>query len=1072
MGVVAKDVAPVRKVIHWYALTSANDFPQRDPRDWQLLGSNDRGKTWSTLDVRKGEVFAGRQQRSVYRVSNPSSYEMYRLQIDEVRDASAANSIQLAELELMELSKDDHGPTPIFSDEISSRGENPPGETVANLFDGRIETKWLDWLTNNPRRGSWIQWRYESRGSSTITNIRQLLDLHAGTASGFEVRLPAVVAQPAAEGGAWLIDHTGWIQLADIPELSAMATGQKIILTGAVGWSGQRVRITNARAQASGAAPQPEPIRISAKQVLCLEDDLGWVEAEGQVKSVCATQNDYSFELQDDGWEVRVHFPRQVDATRIPREGAKVSVRGIVEGAFNESAQWDAAEIWVPNIDWMKPITAPEVVRGTAPQPLPAKHAASSSEVLTSVQQIRELTEKEMGARPRVKIRGIITEPHAEFMQDETSGIRLIFPVEDLRRQGSFSRCVQVDGAAELDANGNPVISVDALTILGPGKLPRPHRVSLNQLMSGHIDAQWIEVEGIVRSTDGAHLLLICDGQELMATLYRTPNAAVNEWVDGEVRARGVGVAARDDRGRIQGIHLIIPSQEDLAITQRPAEIARLPVRKIGTLLGLNGPRQYLHRIKVEGVVTSEEGGKFFLQDETGAAMAIFKQDVVLDAHFGGSLWLYRRTPSVPLERTPGEKLEPGDHIQVVGFPETHRYAPVLTEVEVSKVGSADRITPVPLTRAGIEYGGLDCTLVTLDGIVRGENTIGTTKVLALEWQGRTLQVLTPGSQDHFPPIALGSLLRVTGVCQVDPPPYTELGLGVGSVWVQTRDLNDLAVLARPSWWTLQRALMFMGGMAFVILAALIWIFGLRHQVKQRTAQLAAEIRLREQTEHNRALELERTRIAKDLHDDLGANLTQIVFLSERVDHASQDGQDAARWFNLIPATARRTIQSLDEIVWAVNPKHDSLESLANYMSQFAQEFLNLARVRCVLDVPTVLPPVPLSAEIRHNLLLATREALQNAVTHAAATEIRLSLKLEKGILNIAIIDNGKGFDPAAVQSSSNGLQNMTRRLASIGGSLEIKTERGKGTTILLSIPENVLPVRVIGGNGVLGQQS
>ena len=155
-----------------------------------------------------------------------------------------------------------------------------------------------------------------------------------------------------------------------------------------------------------------------------------------------------------------------------------------------------------------------------------------------------------------------------------------------------------------------------------------------------------------------------------------------------------------------------------------------------------------------------------------------------------------------------------------------------------------------------------------------------------------------------------------------------------------------------------------------------------------------------ERLEQKHAVEHERSRIAKDIHDDLGANLTQIVFLSQRVEDTSGDPTEFKRWIKLIPATARRTIQSLDEIVWAINPRHDSLESLANYLSQFASEHLTLAGIRCVLDVPTVVPPLELSAELRHNLVLAARESLQNAVSHAAATEVRVSLQLDEAGLD------------------------------------------------------------------------
>jgi len=274
-------------------------------------------------------------------------------------------------------------------------------------------------------------------------------------------------------------------------------------------------------------------------------------------------------------------------------------------------------------------------------------------------------------------------------------------------------------------------------------------------------------------------------------------------------------------------------------------------------------------------------------------------------------------------------------------------------------------------------------------------------------------------------------------------------------------------VLSRPAWWTVGRALTVMGAMALAMLAALVWVKELRRQVREQTARLSVEIQLHEQTERHRVLEQERGRIAKDLHDDLGANLTQIVFLSERVEVARHDGQDTTHWFDLIPATARRTIQSLDEIVWAINPRHDSLESLANYLSQFAQQHLALAGMRCVLDVPMVLPTMPLSADIRHNLLLTTREALQNAVTHAAATEVCLTLSLQAEGLTIAIADNGRGFTPAIVLPDGNGLQNMRRRLQSIGGQLEISSRPGLGTRVSLHVPHELLHGRVIGKPGV-----
>lgn len=271
-------------------------------------------------------------------------------------------------------------------------------------------------------------------------------------------------------------------------------------------------------------------------------------------------------------------------------------------------------------------------------------------------------------------------------------------------------------------------------------------------------------------------------------------------------------------------------------------------------------------------------------------------------------------------------------------------------------------------------------------------------------------------------------------------------------IWNEAGHALTLIVEPFPwqTWW-------FKTGVGVVLVAALI--VGVR-----RAERWKARLRL-ERLEQQHAVERERSRIAKDIHDDLGANLTQIVFLSQRADDSAHEAKDFRPWLQQIPATARRTIQSLDEIVWAINPKHDSLESLANYLSQFAQEHLTLAGVRCVLDVPTVLPSVVLSAEIRHNLLLAAREALQNVVAHAAATEVRVALRLDPSGLNIVIADNGRGFESQLPPRDGNGLHNIRRRLADIGGEADISSQPGGGTTVRLRIPAGRLHGRVIGGD-------
>lgn len=225
-------------------------------------------------------------------------------------------------------------------------------------------------------------------------------------------------------------------------------------------------------------------------------------------------------------------------------------------------------------------------------------------------------------------------------------------------------------------------------------------------------------------------------------------------------------------------------------------------------------------------------------------------------------------------------------------------------------------------------------------------------------------------------------------------------------------------------------------------------------------AQFITRQRYRRQlelAERQRGIERERARIAQDIHDDLGSSLTRIILLSQSA-RGDLDSPDlAAKDLDRIYDTARNLTRSLDEIVWAVNPRHDTLDSLATYLGKFAQDFLNAANIRCRLDLPVSVPSWPLTAEVRHNVFLAFKEALNNAVKHAQAAEVRVSLNLQPSAFKLIVEDNGRGFSPPLAApdaaNTEDGLQNMRKRLAEVGGSCEIYSQPNKGTRITFAVP-------------------
>lgn len=202
--------------------------------------------------------------------------------------------------------------------------------------------------------------------------------------------------------------------------------------------------------------------------------------------------------------------------------------------------------------------------------------------------------------------------------------------------------------------------------------------------------------------------------------------------------------------------------------------------------------------------------------------------------------------------------------------------------------------------------------------------------------------------------------------------------------------------------------------------------------------------------EQERALEQERARIAQDLHDELGSLLTRISLLGGLL-HADSGAPDQVEAHaKKITQAADQTVRSLEEIVWAVRPGSDTLQSLVEYLTHFANELFEGSPMRCRLDLPAELPARTLLPDLRHNIFLIAKEALTNALRHAGGTVVFVELKMDGNHFKLVIADDGKGFEfrPPTADGRHNGLGNMRRRAEAIGGRLNLTSEPGKGTRV------------------------
>lgn len=195
-------------------------------------------------------------------------------------------------------------------------------------------------------------------------------------------------------------------------------------------------------------------------------------------------------------------------------------------------------------------------------------------------------------------------------------------------------------------------------------------------------------------------------------------------------------------------------------------------------------------------------------------------------------------------------------------------------------------------------------------------------------------------------------------------------------------------------------------------------------------------------------LEKERSRIARDLHDDAGNRLTRIALLSQLALRDAEQPGTVARHLAQLAQAAREATAAFDEIVWAVNPRNDTLAELISYLATFAQQFCESAAIACELDVPLQVPDRLVPTDVRQNLFLATKEAINNAIRHAGASKLSLRIAVDDETLTITVRDDGRGLPSGAAATGADGLRNFQQRMADIGGTLAIESSPNAGTRL------------------------
>lgn len=363
-------------------------------------------------------------------------------------------------------------------------------------------------------------------------------------------------------------------------------------------------------------------------------------------------------------------------------------------------------------------------------------------------------------------------------------------------------------------------------------------------------------------------------------------------------------------------------------------------------------------------------------------------------------------------------------------------------KLDASKAAvEAMEVSPVGWGRAGIRpadarllrYGpGAEVALALLDDHPQGHADWGTAKA-----QGPKL---TPGQKLTF----VWEEVYSIGVADYGRADYTLLPAGLYRFRMEELDLmgvptgrnsSSLVIVPVAAWQTLWFWVAV--GVALLAVVAGIWRLVETQKMKRHVLEL----------ERQRALEQERLRIAQNIHDDLGARVTEIALLSSSAQLKANLSEEARAQFGAVSRMTNDLVRALYETVWAVNPKNDHLDSLASYVCQMANQMCAQVQLRCRLEIPELPAEIAVASTVRHNIIMAVKEAIHNVIKHGRASEIQIRMQEANGVLNIQVSDNGCGFDPATTVHG-NGLDNMERRLRSLQGNCLIESKPGAGTKV------------------------
>lgn len=656
---------------------------------------------------------------------------------------------------------------------------------------------------------------------------------------------------------------------------------------------------------------------------------------------------------------------------------------------------------------------------------------AEEARVLTTVADVRALTLEEAERGWPVRLNGVVTyaEPAQNllYLQDETGG--MFIPSQWKMTDGSDPAAAQHQGAwvevAGVSSKGKfmpfPAPEADGTIkarLLGERSLPRPEQPPHGGLPGPHWHSRWVEVgvfvHSAVKTTRWLELRATIGGKPVRVRVLGAAKDMSPELVQSDVRVRGVFTADFNANREMTGANFFVQSVSQIEIVDAGlAKAWAQPVRTIRELMRYVPGN--LARARVRGVVTwAERGRGFFIGQGQDAA------------------WV---------ETFDGPEVSPGQWVEAVGFPAVDAGASLVKDALVRLVApnasAAETRPALAVTADEVRKGNHHGRLVRIEARVTDRLTLPHLRSLALEDQGGTFQarLINPGGLPALP--EPGSLIAVTGVCEMLP------GRGAGLFQVLLRSHDDIAVLALPPWWTVERVKWLAGGLGAIGLSVLAWGVLLRRRVAAQMAIITGQIERQRVTE-------ERERIGQELHDTLEQHLAGVAMQLEVA--GARAGATAAGPLARAMTMLSHSRQEVRRSVWGLRSPVLELEGLTAALKEMATG-VSTEKTEVVVEGKEMSERLPPQTEF--HLLRIAQEAVANALKHAQASKVTVTLEMMPALTELEIADDGIGFDQDKRPTDGQmhlGLLGMRERVTRLRAQLQIESTPGAGTRVRVKL--------------------